>query len=230
MRDNIQPKIESMIEASVNETFDFCFGVDDRSAWKFDEFRNHYMGLLTDSHNLRYSAQELAALDKDAFRAELLDRALSIYHGKDALFASVEGMKPDAMREIEKVILLENVDRKWMDHLDAMEDLKEYIGLNAYAQRDPIAMYRIQGADLFDQMVDDIKEDTVRKVLSVVPRVQKVERVQVAKPLIEGFAGGKGSVVRKPAVSKKVGRNDPCPCGSGKKYKKCCGMNQNTGD
>ena len=228
--DNIQPKIESMIEASVNETFDFCFGVDDRSAWKFDEFRNHYMGLLTDSHNLRYSAQELAALDKDAFRAELLDRALSIYHGKDALFASVEGMKPDAMREIEKVILLENVDRKWMDHLDAMEDLKEYIGLNAYAQRDPIAMYRIQGADLFDQMVDDIKEDTVRKVLSVVPRVQKVERVQVAKPLIEGFAGGKGSVVRKPAVSKKVGRNDPCPCGSGKKYKKCCGMNQNTGD
>ncbi len=228
--DNIQPKIESMIEASVNETFDFCFGVDDRSAWKFDEFRNHYMGLLTDSHDLRYSAQELAALDKDAFRAELLDRALSIYHGKDALFASVEGMKPDAMREIEKVILLENVDRKWMDHLDAMEDLKEYIGLNAYAQRDPIAMYRIQGADLFDQMVDDIKEDTVRKVLSVVPRVQKVERVQVAKPLIEGFAGGKGSVVRKPAVSKKVGRNDPCPCGSGKKYKKCCGMNQNTGD
>ncbi len=226
--DNIQAKIESMIEASVNETFDFCFGVDDRSAWKFDEFRNHYMGLLTDSHDLRYSAEELEALDKESLHRELLDRALSIYHGKDALFAAVEGMKPDAMREIEKVILLENVDRKWMDHLDAMEDLKEYIGLNAYAQRDPVAMYRIQGADLFDQMVDDIKEDTVRKILSVVPRVQKVERVQVAKPLVEGFAGGKGSVVKKPAVSKKVGRNDPCPCGSGKKYKKCCGMNQTT--
>ena len=228
--DNIQAKIETMIEASVNETFDFCFGVDDRSAWKFDEFRNHYMGLLTDSHDLRYTKEEVEALDKEALRTELLDRALSIYHGKDALFATVEGMKPDAMREIEKVILLENVDRKWMDHLDAMEDLKEYIGLNAYAQRDPVAMYRIQGADLFDQMVDDIKEDTVRKILSVVPRVQKVERVQVAKPLTEGFAGGKGSIVRKPAVSKKVGRNDPCPCGSGKKYKKCCGMNQNTGD
>ena len=226
--DNIQAKIESMIEASVNETFDFCFGVDDKSAWKFDEFRNHYMGLLTDSHDLRYSAEELEALDKESLHRELLDRALSLYHGKDALFAAVEGMKPDAMREIEKVILLENVDRKWMDHLDAMEDLKEYIGLNAYAQRDPVAMYRIQGADLFDQMVDDIKEDTVRKILSVVPRVQKVERVQVAKPLVEGFAGGKGSVVRKPAVSKKVGRNDPCPCGSGKKYKKCCGMNQTT--
>ena len=228
--DNIQQKIESMIEASVNETFDFCFGVDDKSAWKFDEFRNHYMGLLTDSHDLRYTDEELKSVDKDALRQELLDRALSLYHGKDALFAAVEGMKPDAMREIEKVILLENVDRKWMDHLDAMEDLKEYIGLNAYAQRDPVAMYRIQGADLFDQMVDDIKEDTVRQILSVVPRVQKVERVQVAKPLTEGFAGGKGSIVRKPAVSKKVGRNDPCPCGSGKKYKKCCGMNQNTGD
>ena len=228
--DNIREKIESMISSSVNDTFDFCFGVDDKSVWKFDEFRNHYMGLLTDSRDFRYSESELEALDKDALRQELLDRALAIYHGKDALFSAVEGMKPDAMREIEKVILLENVDRKWMDHLDAMEDLKEYIGLNAYAQRDPVAMYRIQGADLFDQMVDDIKEDTVRQVLSVVPRVQKVERVQVAKPLVEGFAGGGGSVVRKPATSKKVGRNDPCPCGSGKKYKKCCGMNQNAGD
>jgi preprotein translocase subunit SecA len=78
---------------------------------------------------------------------------------------------------------------------------------------------------MFDQMVDDIKEDTVRQIMSVVPRVQATERVQVAKPTSEGFAGGK-SIVRKPAVSKKVGRNDPCPCGSGKKYKKCCGMNE----
>ena len=78
---------------------------------------------------------------------------------------------------------------------------------------------------MFDQMVDDIKEDTVRQILSVVPRAQATERVQVAKPTSEGFAGDK-SIIRKPAVSKKVGRNDPCPCGSGKKYKKCCGLNE----
>ena len=134
------------------------------------------------------------------------------------------------MREIEKVILLHNVDRKWMDHLDNMDELKEYIGLNSYAQRDPVAMYRIEGADLFDQMVRDIREDTVRQLLSVMPRTQSTERVQVAKPTSEGFAGGKGSIVRKSAVSKKVGRNDPCPCGSGKKYKKCCGVNDNSAE
>jgi preprotein translocase subunit SecA len=83
-------------------------------------------------------------------------------------------------------------------------------------------MYRIEGAELFDQMVNDIKEDTVRQILSVMPRPQPIERVQVAKPTSEGFSGGK-SIVRKPVVSSKVGRNDPCPCGSGKKYKKCCG-------
>jgi preprotein translocase subunit SecA len=83
-------------------------------------------------------------------------------------------------------------------------------------------MYRIQGADMFDQMVDDIKEDTVRQILSVAPRAQATERVQVAKPTSEGFGGDK-SIVRKPVTVNKVGRNDPCPCGSGKKYKKCCG-------
>ena len=130
------------------------------------------------------------------------------------------------MREVEKVILLQNVDKKWMDHLEAMDELKEYVGLNSYAQRDPVAMYRIQGADLFDQMVDDIKEDTVRQILSVMPRIQATERVQVAKPTSEGFGDGQ-PIVRKPVVKAvKVGRNDPCPCGSGKKYKKCCGQNE----
>ena len=113
-----------------------------------------------------------------------------------------------------------------MDHLEAMDDLKEYVGLNSYAQRDPVAIFRIEGADMFDQMVDDIKEDTVRQILSVIPRPQATERVQVAKPTSEGFASGK-AIVRKPVVKTvKVGRNDPCPCGSGKKYKKCCGLNE----
>ena len=223
--DNVQQKIINMITQSVEETFEFCFGVDTPEDWKFDEFKNHYLGLLTDKKNFTYTDEELKAINKDEWREELIERALEIYRSKDALFASVEGMKPDAMREVEKVILLQNVDKKWMDHLEAMDELKEYVGLNSYAQRDPVAMYRIQGAEMFDQMVDDIKEDTVRQILSVLPRPQATERVQVAKPTSEGFAGDK-SIVRKPAVSKKVGRNDPCPCGSGKKYKKCCGLNE----
>ena len=225
MGDNVQHRITSMITQSVEETFEFCFGVDTPQDWKFDEFRNHYLGLLTDKKNFEYTTEELASINKEEWKAELVERALEIYRSKDELFASVSGMRPDAMREVEKVILLQNVDKKWMDHLENMDELKEYVGLNSYAQRDPVAMYRIQGAEMFDQMVDDIKEDTVRQILSVIPRPQATERVQVAKPTSEGFASDK-SIARKPAVSKKVGRNEPCPCGSGKKYKKCCGQNE----
>ena len=227
LNDNIQEKIISMITQSVSETFDFCFGVESVEDWKLDEFKNHYLGLLTDDKNFEYTTEELAAIDKEEWKRSLIDRALEIYHSKDALFASRDGMRPDAMREVEKVILLQNVDKKWMDHLEAMDDLKEYIGLNAYAQRDPVAMYRLEGADMFDQMVDDIKEDTVRQILAVIPRDSSTERVQVAKPTSEGFGSGGGKrVVRKPVVSQKIGRNEPCPCGSGKKYKRCCGMNE----
>ncbi len=226
--DNVQDKIIGMITSSVEETFDFCFGVDTPEDWKFDEFRNHYLGLLVDEKNFVYTPEELTAIDKDEWKASLVERALDIYRSKDALFTKVAGAPENAMREVEKVILLQNVDKKWMDHLEAMDELKEYIGLNSYAQRDPVAMYRIQGADMFDQMVDDIKEDTVRQILAVQPRPQATERVQVAKPTSEGFAGDK-KIVRKPVVKTvKIGRNDPCPCGSGKKYKKCCGMNAET--
>ena len=227
--DNIQDKITSMITSSIAQTCDFCFGTEDKAHWRFDEFRQHYLGLLTDSHDFKYTDEELAALDASALREELTERALEIYRSKDALFASVEGAGPDAMREVEKVILLQNVDKKWMEHLDAMDELKERVGLNAYAQRDPVAIYRIEGADIFDQMTEDIKEDTVRMILGVRPKARPMERVQVAKPVSEGFADGK-TVKKQPKVVKKVGRNDPCPCGSGKKYKKCCGQNNGAND
>jgi preprotein translocase subunit SecA len=109
-----------------------------------------------------------------------------------------------------------------------MDDLKGSIGLNAYAQRNPISEYRILSADLFDEMTASIREDTVRMLLSVQQRRQEIKRVEVAKVKSEGFAGSGEAVKKKPVVIKKaerVGRNDPCPCGSGKKYKKCCGAN-----
>ncbi len=225
--DNIKDKITGMITDSVSAAFDEYLDIDEP---RLDEFKNHYQGLLTDSRGFKYDPVELDELNRETWRAELIERALEIYASKDELFANADGMPEDAMREIEKVILLQNVDKKWMDHLDNMDELKEYIGLNSYAQRDPVAMYRIEGADMFDQMVSDIREDTVRQILSVVPRAQQTERVQVAKPTSAGFADGKSATVRKPAVSKKVGRNDPCPCGSGKKYKKCCGINDTAND
>jgi preprotein translocase subunit SecA len=110
--------------------------------------------------------------------------------------------------------------------------LKESIGLQAYAQRDPINEYRLQGADMFEDMVAEIRAETVRIVLSAVPRTQTVQRVQVAKPLKEGLAGSSEQEKKKTIIvrkAEKVGRNDLCPCGSGKKYKKCCGAPQNGG-
>ena len=221
--DSIRDKIESMIRSSVESTFDFCFSADNPEDYRFDDFISHYRGILTDSRGFKYSSEELAGIDKAAWREELVERALEIYSGKDELFDKIAGVKPGVMREVEKRVLLENVDRKWMDHLEAMDTLKEYIGLNAYAQRDPVAMYRLESGDMFDQMIDSIKEDTVRQILAVVPARQAEERSQVVKVISTGQPDGKRPV-RKPVVKQeKVGRNDPCPCGSGKKYKKCCG-------
>ncbi len=129
------------------------------------------------------------------------------------------------MPELERVILLRVVDTKWMDHIDDMDQLKNGIGLNAYAQRDPVVEYRIVGSDMYDEMLANISLDTAKYVLGAVPASDTLERKQVANPTAASH-GGDDSVKKQPVKKKqKVGRNDPCPCGSGKKYKKCCGMN-----
>ncbi|MBO5946156.1 MAG: preprotein translocase subunit SecA [Clostridia bacterium] len=220
---NISEKIRGMIESSVRESFEECFGMDEVSEFKFDEFKTKYLGHVKDKNDFKYTEDELKSIDKDAWCEELVASALSVYDAKDELFAKVEGMPPDAMRKIEKTILLRAVDTKWMAHLENNDELKEYVGLNSYAQRDPVAMYRIEASILFEKMVNEIKDETVRQVLAVVPKVQSTERVAVAKA---SATSADGSIARKPATSKKVGRNDLCPCGSGKKYKKCCGQNE----
>ena len=124
--------------------------------------------------------------------------------------------------------LLRNVDRAWMEHIDSMDDLKDTIRLQSYAQRDPVTEYRFRGADMFDELVNDIRENTARMILCLTPKApdeQKV-RIQVANPIT---ASASGEIARKKLTvvkAEKVGRNDPCPCGSGKKYKNCCGINR----
>ena len=220
--DSIEENITGMIVSSVEANFDFCFGMEDVKEFKFDHFKETYYGLITDSHNLEYTEEELMNIDKEAWKAELVEEALKLYRSKDELFASLPGVAPDAMRKVEKKILLEEVDRHWMEHLEAMDDLREYVGLNSYAQRDPVAMYRLESADMFDDMIEDIKDCTVRKVLAVVPRLSTTERKQTIIARQNNIAP---TEKQKPVrAGKKVGRNDPCPCGSGKKYKKCCGF------
>jgi preprotein translocase subunit SecA len=212
--DDLKAKIEEMIRSSISDSVDFF---DNEDGFDIEGLKQKYMNLLCNSDD--FTGEKI---DKAEVCDELVDRALKLWESKDELFGE------ENAREIERVILLRNVDEKWMDHLEVMDDLRESIGLQAYAQRNPLTEYKIAGADCFDEMILSIRDDTVRGVLSAMPR-EKIQRVQVARPHDEGFvntAAGQKRVVRTAAPKKnppKVGVNDPCPCGSGKKYKKCCG-------
>jgi len=221
---SLRNKMISMIEGTVGDSVDQFLHEEDMSLWDVASLKAKYMGLLCNEEDFGDLGND-AAKAREAVRSTLLERAMKIYEDKEK---NVFG--EESFREVERVVLLRNVDQKWMDHLEAMDSLMETIGLQAYAQRNPISEYRIVGADLFDEMVMMIRDDTVRMLLSVMPREQ-IKRVEVAKPVSAGFAGaGDGTLKKKPVVKKaseKIGRNDPCPCGSGKKYKKCCGANTN---
>ena len=153
----------------------------------------------------------------DEITERLTERALRLYREKETLFGA------SAMREIERVILLRNVDAKWMEHIDAMDELKGIVGLNSYAQRSPIAEYRIEGANMFDDMIEEIRDGTARMLLTVMPSARPMQRVQLAKPTEATLAGKRAEKAPTAKSQKKAGRNDPCPCGSGKKFKNCCG-------
>ncbi len=200
--------------------------VDEESGeYNFGGLLTSFVGALL---KLKFNEEEIRVMDVDTITSEADECAHMLYENREEMWKSLNV----DMRELERTVLLRAVDEKWMDHIDAMDDLKGSVGLNAYAQRNPINEYRIQGADMFDAMSADIRSATVRRVLATVPQSEaQIERRQVAKPLIEGFAGGKMPQRKEPVrKGEKVGRNDPCPCGSGKKYKKCCGLNENSAE
>ena len=220
--ENMHEYILGMINESIDKAFGQFLGDPTADNWNLDGLRNYYLGWLTTENDYHYTRDELQELDKEELKEELKDRALDLYEQREKLFGE------ELMRELERVILLRVVDEKWMDHIDAMDELRQGIGLQAYGQRDPVVEYRIEGFDMFDQMVDAIREDTVRLLFTVQVRREDdpPQRQQVAQPT-QASHGDEGDEKKKPMrVKKKPGRNDPCPCGSGKKYKKCCGANE----
>ena len=146
----------------------------------------------------------------------LKERAVKLYEAKETEFP-----EPEQFRELERVVLLKVIDRKWMDHIDDMDQLRQGIGLQSYGQRDPLVEYKMAGFDMFDEMTASIQEDTIR-LLYHVKIEQKVEREQVAKVTGTNKDESATNTPKKRAAAK-VYPNDPCPCGSGKKYKQCCG-------
>jgi preprotein translocase subunit SecA len=185
--------------------------------WNFEGIRGELGGILCDADDFKYTAEQLGSLNQEDIVTELLERAEKRYAKQEELFT------PEVFREVERAVLLRTVDRKWVDHIDAMDDLVGSVGLNAYAQRNPIVEYKIQGGAMFDEMIGSIREETVRVILTVVPK-KKIERQQVLVGNASLKDGGDKKVKPTPQrKAVKAGPNDPCPCGSGRKYKKCCG-------
>ena len=189
--------------------------------WNVKGLRDHFLGWLTKPDDFEFTPEQLAETTPDSIADTLYERACEIYENKEAEYGS------DVMRELERVILLRCVDTHWMDHIDAMDELRNGIHLRAYAQHDPIVEFRNESYDMFNAMSEAICEDTAKLILTVrIRREEDVKREQVAKVTSESSGGDvKGRTVVK-TKSQKVGRNDPCPCGSGKKYKKCCGRDE----
>lgn len=210
MRDVIYKMITDIVENAVDSSIS-----DDRSSddWDLAELNQLLLPIIP----LRPVIHpDIKGMKKNELKHSLKEEAVKLYESKETEFP-----QPEAIREVERVILLKVIDQKWMSHIDDMEQLRQGVGLQAYGQRDPLVEYKLAGYDMFDAMTAAIQEDTVRLLFNV--RIeQKVEREQVAK--VTGTnkddSAPKGPVRRE---SEKIYPNDPCPCGSGKKYKNCCG-------
>ncbi len=218
---DISGKIMHMIQGNIETAIMTHTSAEHPADWDLDGLRASLMGYLCTEDDLKYSEEERSALTVEALTETLMAKAEAKIREREEMFT------PERFREVERAVLLRNVDTAWMDHIDAMDDLKGSIGLQSYAQRDPVNEYRMVGADMFDAMVGEIRDKTVRTLLTVIPAPRaEIKRVQVAKPIQAGFEGKPGAkkvtVKPQPIRSNKVGRNDPCPCGSGKKYKNCC--------
>ena len=254
IHETVTKMVEETIETNVNM---FCADNTDKEHWNLAGLNELYRNWLIDDDN-KYTEKNTADKDKEDVIAELRERAMKLYNENEELVGD------ETMREMERIYLLKSVDTYWMDHIDNMDQLKQGIRLRAYGQRDPVVEYRLEGFDMFDEMIESIKQDTAKLIELAPKRVYEIQkrreelerqrremeekaaaahqvilknpeddrpkpsavelglkREQVAKPV--EFSGDRTiSTNRTVTKKKKVGPNDPCPCGSGKKYKKCC--------
>ena len=212
--ESMRDVIYKMITDIVDNTVDMVVGEDtDSEEWDVKELNQLLLPIIPFQ---KITREKVAGLKKNNLKQTLKEEAVKLYEAKEAEFP-----EPEAIRELERVILLKVIDRKWMDHIDDMEQLRQGISLQAYGQKDPLVEYKMSGYDMFDGMTANIQEDTVKLLLHVKVE-QKVEREQVAK--VTGT--NKDDSLAKAPVKRaeaKVYPNSPCPCGSGKKYKQCCG-------
>lgn len=216
--DNMRPLIVRFITDTVDNYVAECIGEGQTpKEWDLSGLNDTLMSIIP-LKKLRLTEEEYESMTGDELSQRLKEEAIRLYEQKEAEFPN-----PEQMREAERVILLKVMDQKWMSHIDDMDILRDGIGLQAYGQKDPLVEYKIAGYEMFQNMMRSIQEETIR-VLYQIKLEQKVEREQVAKPLA---TNRDESAVRSPKQreGRKIYPNDPCPCGSGKKYKQCHGAN-----
>ena len=215
--ENMGPHIRNMLHRWIEESVRGHQGEHKHlTAESWQLATEPFRGLFFPPEQFQYTDEELAAKSTDALITELSDTALAVYNAKEA------SLGEELMRELERVMMLRVVDEYWMDHIDAMEELKKGIQLRAYAQTNPVDAYKKEGFEMFEAMVQAIQEETIRRIIVARVQTNEVRRERVAK--VTGESGGSEEPQKKAPVRKtiKIGPNDPCPCGSGKKYKKCC--------
>ncbi len=214
--EDLKQKIRGMVSDTINETASLYLEdevVHDN--WDLDGLRNAFMGWLLDETDLHFTTEQLENTSVDEVIGDITDRAFAMLDKKEEEYGE------EVMREIERVMLLRTVDEHWMEHIDAMDELRQGIGLRAYGQHNPVIEYRNEGADMFSEMIDSVRRETAKRVLTArVRREQEVKREKVAE---ESATSGDGTVDRTVRGKGVVSKNSLCPCGSGKKYKRCCG-------
>ena len=217
---DVKDVIMNMMNTSITHLVQNAFsGVHHLDMTSCQELLRQVEGLYFPKYAVRFTQEQLDTMDAQAVIDAFTQAAAAYYQQKEDEFTS------PVMREVERVVLLRVVDEYWMEHIDAMSDLRQGIRLRAYAQTDPIIAYKKESLEMFEEMIAAIQDETVRRLYSV--RLQKneeVKRQRVANATSESV-GGDGTVKKQPRKVKKIGRNEPCPCGSGKKYKNCCGRN-----
>ena len=215
--EDISDKLHEMMRQSIDDACTNYLNGETADDWDFAGLRRHFMNWLCLPSDFNYTKDQLEDLTKEGIADELYKRGMDILTAKEKKYGS------KTMRELERICLLRNVDSKWMDHIDNMDQLKQGMGLRGYGQHDPVVEYRIEGFAMFDEMIASIREDAVHMLLTIEIRQQSAEpkREQIAKPTGEGATTQAGTKGAAPVRVTKIGRNDPCPCGSGLKWKKC---------
>ncbi|MGN0647222.1 MAG: preprotein translocase subunit SecA [Oscillospiraceae bacterium] len=220
--EDLHAYITNMIKELIHDTvYQYLADDVDRDSWNLIGLREYFMDWITVPEDFDWDKDKINKTSRDDIVKMLTDRTLAVYQMRE------NNIGKDELRELERVVLLKIVDTKWMAHIDDMDELKRGIGLRGMAQHNPVIEYRYEGFAMFDAMIEAIREETVRMLLTIRLMNNKApEREQVAKPAAPNAGAGDGSFTAQATAKKKIGPNEPCPCGSGKKYKLCCGAKQ----